>query len=126
MSAPVPSADRSELARRIRAARTYAGFAVHELAERVGLGAQTIKRIEAGRRSVRRFEIWAIAEACGLPREFFEIDFAEMAAREEATVAMLTRIDARLAGLEDRLRTGQAAEAGGGSDDTTRQAADGS
>jgi transcriptional regulator with XRE-family HTH domain len=93
----------TETARRIRAARTYACLSVAELAGRIGMGIQTVKRIEAGRRSVRRFEIWAIAEACGLPRAFFEMDFCELAERAAVSSAALTRIDQRLARIESRL-----------------------
>jgi transcriptional regulator with XRE-family HTH domain len=90
----------AEVARRVRAGRTYAGLSVAELAESIGLGVQTIKRIEAGRRSARRYEIWAIAEACDLPRQFFEAEFQELFNHSEMTSAFLRSIDERLARME--------------------------
>jgi transcriptional regulator with XRE-family HTH domain len=90
----------TETARRVRAARAYAGLSVQELADGIGLGLQTIKRIEAGKRSARRYEIWAIAEACSLPRDFFEIDFGLLCERAETMDALLRRVDDRLAKIE--------------------------
>jgi transcriptional regulator with XRE-family HTH domain len=93
----------TEIARRVRAARAYAGLSVNELAERIGLGLQTIKRIESGKRAARRFEIWAIAEACNLPREFFEIDLDLLSRRSAALQETLARVDERLERLERQL-----------------------
>jgi transcriptional regulator with XRE-family HTH domain len=78
------------------------------LADRVGLGLQTIKRIEAGKRTARPFEVWAIAEACGLPRDFFQADFRELCRVAAAQQEMLTRIDSRLDQLEQALGGGPA------------------
>lgn len=64
-----------EVARRVRAARAYAGLSIPRLAEELGVGMQTIKRIEAGHRSARRYELWGIADICGLPPGFFEESF---------------------------------------------------
>jgi transcriptional regulator with XRE-family HTH domain len=64
-----------EIGRRVRAARAYAGLTIGALADSLGMGARTIKRIECGERDARRYELIGIAEACGLPREFFELDF---------------------------------------------------
>jgi transcriptional regulator with XRE-family HTH domain len=100
--APV-SGSQSELARRVRAARAYAGLSVSELANRVGLGLQTIKRIESGKRTARPFEVWAIAEACELPREFFDLDFKDLCNAAAAQQDMLARIDDRLDQLERTL-----------------------
>src|SRR3954453_22620459 len=98
-NAPISSI--SEIARRVRAARAYAGLSVNELANRIGLGLQTIKRIESGKRAARRFEIWAIAEACNLPREFFEIDLDLLSRRSSALQETLARVDERLERLEN-------------------------
>src|SRR6476661_8134546 len=89
-----------EVARRVRAARAYAGLSVNELAAKIGLGLQTIKRIESGKRTARRFEIWAIAEACCLPREFFEIDLELLSRRAAALQEALARVDERLEQIE--------------------------
>lgn len=94
---------RDEVARRVRAARTYAQLTVGQLADRIGMGAQTIKRIECGRRIARRHELWAIAEACALPRGFFEVDFERFVDQAELMSSTLTEIDQRLARLERRL-----------------------
>lgn len=96
----VTTTSSAETARRVRAARAYAGMSVNELANRIGLGLQTIKRIECGKRSARRFELWAIAEACGLPREFFEIDLELLNRQASLLNDTLARVDERLARLE--------------------------
>jgi transcriptional regulator with XRE-family HTH domain len=95
--------DRDEVARRVRAARTYAGLSVGDLAAHLDLGAQTIKRIECGRRLARRHELWAIAEACSLPRRFFEVDFERLVGEAEVISTVLGGIDARLGRLERAL-----------------------
>jgi transcriptional regulator with XRE-family HTH domain len=95
-----PDGTQIETARRVRAARAYAGMSVSELAERVGLGLQTIKRIESGKRNARPFEVWAIAEGCDLPRAFFDLDFVELCNVAVAQQEMLARIDGRLDKLE--------------------------
>jgi transcriptional regulator with XRE-family HTH domain len=92
-----------EVARRVRAARAYAGLSVNELAGRIGLGLQTIKRIESGKRTARRFEVWAIAEACNLPREFFEIDLDLLSRRAAALQEALAKVDERLERIERRM-----------------------
>jgi transcriptional regulator with XRE-family HTH domain len=90
----------SELARRVRAARAYAGLSVRDLADTIGIGLQTIKRIEAGTRAPRKMEIWAIAEACELPREWFELEWTELAMRAAEGAELLARVEARLARIE--------------------------
>jgi transcriptional regulator with XRE-family HTH domain len=92
-----------DVARRVRAARAYAGLSVRELADAIGIGLQTIKRIEAGSRAPRTMEVWAIAEVCGLPREWFEVDFDDLARHAAAAGELLARVDARLARLEAQL-----------------------
>lgn len=89
-----------ETSRRVRAARAYAGLSVNDLANRIGLGLQTIKRIESGKRTARRFEIWAIAEACGLPREFFEMDLELLNRQATVMHEALSRVEERLARIE--------------------------
>lgn len=98
-----PMTSSIEIARRVRAARAYAGLSVKELATRIGLGLQTIKRIEAGKRTARRFEVWAIAEACGLPREFFEVDLDMLSRQATVLQDTLARVDERLARVERAL-----------------------
>jgi transcriptional regulator with XRE-family HTH domain len=75
-----------EVAKRVRAARAYAGLSIPRLADELGVGLQTIKRIEAGHRSPRRYELWGIADICGLPSGFFEASFDLLGtARRRAT-----------------------------------------
>lgn len=94
---------RDEVARRVRAARSYARLTIGQLAEQVGVGTQTVKRIECGQRDARRHELWAIAEVCGLPRGFFEMDFDRFFESGETMSATLAGIDRRLARVERRL-----------------------
>jgi transcriptional regulator with XRE-family HTH domain len=98
-----PAPPLPEVARRVRAARAYAGLTVAELADRLGMGVQTIKRIESGRRTARGFELAAIAETCELPREFFELDFHEMWREASAQRELLARIEDRLNRLDQAL-----------------------
>jgi transcriptional regulator with XRE-family HTH domain len=98
-----PMSPSLETARRVRAARAYAGLSVTELANRIGLGLQTIKRIESGKRAARRFEVWAIAEACGLPREFFEADLDLLNRRATALQETLVRVEERLERIERQM-----------------------
>lgn len=65
--------DPKELGRRVRAARTLGGFKrAEDLAAAIELSRTTILKIERGERRPKRFELWAIAEVCHVPREFFE------------------------------------------------------
>jgi transcriptional regulator with XRE-family HTH domain len=64
----------TETQRRLRAARAYAGLTIDELAERIGVGRQTIVRNERGDREPKRMEIREIADACDLPLQFFSAD----------------------------------------------------
>lgn len=64
---------KSEIGRRVRAARAYAGFRNRAaLAARLELSKETVQRIEGGQREVKRSELLAIAEACGVPMWFLE------------------------------------------------------
>lgn len=77
----------------MRAARGYAGLSVSELAAAIGVGAQTIKRIEAGRRAPRKMEIWAIADVCGLPLAWFSADWKSCCQQAEALTALVRRVE---------------------------------
>lgn len=72
-----------DVTRRIKAARALAGFDSRAaLAAKLdaGLGAKTLQKIESGERPVVQRELREIAEACGLPYEFFTVDFAQLPA----------------------------------------------
>jgi transcriptional regulator with XRE-family HTH domain len=61
-----------ELAKRIRAARVYAGLSREELAEHLEVHERTQINTELGKRHVPRPELLAIAEACKVPIWFLE------------------------------------------------------
>ena len=97
--------DDAEIARRVRAARIIADLrTVEELAERIGargLGAKTLGAIERAERRPRRMELREIAEACGLPPEFFSADLWELAATDGGGVQdRLTALEERIDRLE--------------------------
>lgn len=101
----VPSLETDEIARRVRAARAYAGLTIPQLAERIGVGERTIKRVEMRQRIARTYELWAIADACGVPRWFFETEFQELTSADQATSDLVRRVgilEARVADLSDR------------------------
>jgi transcriptional regulator with XRE-family HTH domain len=86
----------SEVAARIRAARAYAGLTQDELAARLGVVPQTIKRREAGTTAPRRGELLAIAAACQVPAAFLEHGFGDV--RPSEIVERLDRIERLLLG----------------------------
>lgn len=67
------------LRRRLKAARALAGLTVEELAREVGqtgYGAKTLYAMESETgREILPKDHAILAEACGLPREFFTMDF---------------------------------------------------
>lgn len=60
----------TELARRYRAARAYAGLTQVELAERLGIDKATVKRRERGGGDPTLSEQLAVAHFCGVPETF--------------------------------------------------------
>jgi transcriptional regulator with XRE-family HTH domain len=72
--------DAQEIRRRLRAARAYADLSLDGLAAAVEIGRNTLVRIENGSRNPKAMELRAVADACGLPYEFFTVDFADLAA----------------------------------------------
>jgi len=60
----------SEIGKRIRAARGYAGMSQTELGNLLGISLDTVAETEAGRREARPGEITEIARVTGMPREF--------------------------------------------------------
>lgn len=96
--------DREQAARRTRAALALAGYRnVEDLAKRLngsGVGLKRLREIYQRRgNEPRTVELREIAEACGLPYEFFTVDFATLSGG--AASAALER---RLAALEDIIR----------------------
>lgn len=84
----------------MRAARAYAGLSVAELADRVGIGAKTLKRVETAERLPRQYELWAIADVCGVPRDLFETDGRPLQLETGDPAAL----DERLQAIEDALK----------------------
>lgn len=68
----------SEIAKRYRAARSYAGLRQEDLAEALGVDTQTIKRREAGNHGAKRSELVLVASTCGLPFEWFTADLGRL------------------------------------------------
>ena len=64
-----PSADETELARRLRSGRLESGMSQAEAAGLVGLSRVAVAEIEAGRRKVSSIELNAFARAYGQPIE---------------------------------------------------------
>jgi transcriptional regulator with XRE-family HTH domain len=81
-------------AARVRAARAFAGLTQDQLAERLGVDTNTIKRREAGTQHPKRGELLAIAAVTGVPESFMEHGFGEPAASE--ILERLGRIEAAL------------------------------
>jgi hypothetical protein len=67
-----------ELRRRMRAARVLAGFrSTEKLAAAIdepGLGGRTLRNMEQGKRVGARRDLRTVAEACGLPLAWFEVE----------------------------------------------------
>lgn len=83
----------SELTRRIRAGRAYAGFSSHrDLAQAAGVSEATIQRYEAGKTVPDDEKLERIAAACRLPVSFFlDDDLRVVAAGLEGLVERLER-----------------------------------
>lgn len=95
-----------EIRRRMRAALALAGIKnVRELAERIdlpGLGRDTLYEMQSGKRAIRRHELREIADACGLPLEFFTVDFATL--EENGSADSADRVLERLNEMDNSYR----------------------
>lgn len=89
MAAETPTEDaqarKERLRRRLVAARTLAGLGQQELAAKIkalgytrGYSARTIGDMERGETPIQPQAIPVLAKACGLPPEFFEVDFQRL------------------------------------------------
>lgn len=96
--------DMVDLGRRLRAARELAGLrsveALAKVLDEPGLGVSTLRAIEQGTREARNMELRAIAEACGVPYDFFTTDVADLAGHNRALDVKLDTVTERLAHLE--------------------------
>jgi transcriptional regulator with XRE-family HTH domain len=94
--------DRTEVSRRLKAARALAGVKVTELAEREplranGITANLIGETERQERDARPMELRVIAEALELPAWFFAAEFRPSASEPSdasATNQLVARLDA--------------------------------
>lgn len=94
--------DPAHVAARARAALAYANIEVKDSKDRIGIPYSTMTRIVSpknprGARTVE--ELWAIADACGVPRAFMERGFEVVVEAEEAA-----RVNGAANDLEDVLR----------------------
>lgn len=72
-----------ETRKRLWAAGTYAGMTPPKLAKALGTSVDTLKRRVSGKKEWRAFEdeealLRRVAELCGLPYEFFLVDFDDL------------------------------------------------
>lgn len=78
---------REQVARRVRAARAYAGMKVPELAKAMGYSVRNWSRVENGDddgRPLDRDQRTLVAELCGVPLAFIEHGFEVLAEAEIA------------------------------------------
>lgn len=100
-----------EVARRVRAARGYAGLQQHELGPKIGLERQSIWRMENEKREVSAGEKIAIAHVCGLPPDFFDLDRAfelPLPADPKRLERLGDQVAEILAGVQALVRAGEA------------------
>jgi hypothetical protein len=93
----------SETARRARAAIAYSGLEQGEVIERTGIRLPTLRRIVARTdpRAASLEELYAIADACGVPRLFMEEGFGPMATRSPSLEDRISELDRRLTAVLD-------------------------
>lgn len=94
----MPASDDPQIARRLRAARHLAGFkSVEALANALdqrSLGLTTLRGVERGEGTLDPMKRHAIAVACGLPDEFWTMDFHKAAeALEERSELSQLRVE---------------------------------
>jgi transcriptional regulator with XRE-family HTH domain len=94
----VPDAPAPVYAARYRAARGFADLTQPELAEKLGVDAQTIKRRESGAKGPKKGERMAVAAICGVPFEFMEdgwgaLEPSEIRALLDRQTELLERIE---------------------------------
>ena len=118
----------AELARRVRAARAYAGLSRGELAEKIGMSEATLKRVELGERGLGDLEadtfVHRVAAAANLPAEFLTAPFERLAVPADAG-SQLDRLERKVDALLTAVAPEQAAALGdalaGPLEDLTRE-----
>lgn len=92
-----------ETGRRIRAARTYGGFAGRaDFAKVLDISKETLQRIEEGKRAAKRSELLAIAEACEVPMWFLEGGWEGWRRSDESVDAMARKALQEIEGAPHR------------------------
>ena len=94
-------------AARVRAALAYANLSHEETALRTGLSVPTLRRIVSASspRGAGIEELWAIADACGVPRGFIEDGFEPFRQTgDQASAAGVDDLRAVVLQLSDDLR----------------------
>jgi transcriptional regulator with XRE-family HTH domain len=96
--------------RRVRAARGSLNLSLDDFADAIGIGRQTLIRIENGSREPKPHEYEAMARVTGLPLEFFTtVDLSAALAGADQQPTLAKRVDeleaqvARLAGERQEL-----------------------
>lgn len=121
----LPSADdpsvKEERRRRLKAARAYAGLTVKELAAVIagrgharGYSAENINLMERrgpGGRAIHTRDIRVLAEACGVPPEFFTVDLSTLADDEGSPSVSEQLEELRAQQADDSIRLAQLEEA---------------
>jgi transcriptional regulator with XRE-family HTH domain len=87
--------DCEEAARRVRAAMAYAGLDQQQAVKASGIPISTLRRIVATKspRGASMEELWAIADACRVPRWFMEEGFSRTANASDELEARVERIE---------------------------------
>lgn len=84
-----------ETVRRVRAARGSLNQSLDEFADAIGIGRQTLVRIENGSREPKPHEYEAMARVSGLPIEFFTVrDLRAALAGADLTPTLAERVGA--------------------------------
>jgi transcriptional regulator with XRE-family HTH domain len=92
-----------DLGRRIRAARALSGLLAPELAQRLGVHPDTLRKYERGLRIPSADQLEALAAASNVPLEFFTVDLRALSDPPAVIVAELSAIQDRLARIEAEL-----------------------
>lgn len=79
----------TEHSRRVRAARNYAGYSQKDFPEVVAISYGRLRRIEQLKAAPTWEEMWQVADACNVPRAFFEDGFVSEVAHDERLDVLL-------------------------------------
>ena len=96
--------DAHDARRRVKAAMAYAGFEHKDVVKKAGVSDSTLKRIVSTKhpRGASIEQLWAIADACKVPRDFMEYGFPD---GEESVVERLAVLERGLDHLRELLVT---------------------